>query len=193
MKVIDTSISDVKIIEPQVFADERGFFMETFQQQRYQQLLNTNKPLVQDNYSRSHYGVLRGLHFQTQKPQAKLVRVVRGKVYDVVVDIRPQSSTYGAWVGVELSETNQRQLWVPEGFAHGFVALEACCDVEYKCSDYYDPKNEACLSWDDADLAINWPIREVIQSAKDQQGLSFQALKAMHNEQALTLKPDITK
>ncbi|WP_076537303.1 dTDP-4-dehydrorhamnose 3,5-epimerase [Shewanella sp. UCD-KL21] len=193
MNVINTIIPDVKIIEPQVFEDERGFFMETFQQQRYQQLLNTNKPFVQDNYSRSSYGVLRGLHFQTQKPQAKLVRVVRGKVFDVVVDIRPHSSSYGAWVGVELSETNRRQLWVPEGFAHGFVALEAVCDVEYKCSDYYDPKNEACLSWDDADLAIDWPIREVIQSAKDQQGLSFQALKAIHNEQQLTQKAVVTK
>lgn len=182
MKVIDTNITDVKIIEPQVFEDERGLFMETFQLARYQKQLQIDVSFVQDNYSRSHMGVVRGLHFQTHKPQAKLVRVVRGKIFDVVVDLRPPSNTYGAWVGVELSEDNKRQLWVPEGFAHGFVALEGSCEVEYKCSDYYDPTNEACLMWNDPDVAIDWPMRNVLLSAKDKLGLSLKAIMLIQKD-----------
>ncbi len=176
MKVIDTKIADVKMIEPSVFNDDRGYFVETFQADRYQRLLGIDKAFVQDNYSRSRKGVLRGLHYQKVNPQAKLVRVVRGAIFDVAVDIRKGSVTFGQWVGVELTETNMRQLYIPEGFAHGFVALTEIADVEYKCTDYYDPSNEACIKWNDPDLGITWPIKSVILSDKDEKGLRFKDL-----------------
>lgn len=161
MKVVNTNIIDVKIIEPRVFGDERGFFLETFQQERYQSMLGIDFEFVQDNHSRSVKGVLRGLHFQKSKPQGKLVRVVRGRVFDVAVDIRPDSPTFGQWAGVELSEENKCQFWVPPGLAHGFLVLSDTADFEYKCTDYYDPTDEGSLIWNDVDVAIEWPQIDV--------------------------------
>lgn len=158
MNVIDTKLSGCKIIEPKVFGDERGFFLETFQAKRYKDLLNIDCSFVQDNHSRSTKGVLRGLHFQKNKPQGKLVRVVRGEVFDVAVDIRKDSSTFGEWVGVLLSESNKKQFWLPPGFAHGFVVLSDIADFEYKCTDYYDPTDEGAIFWNDPSLNISWPI-----------------------------------
>ncbi len=177
MRVIDTDIHDVKIIEPKVFGDERGFFLETFQARRYQENAGINLTFVQDNYSRSTKGVLRGLHFQKNKAQGKLVRVVRGEVFDVAVDIRTNSPTFGRWVSVILSEENKRQFWVPPGFAHGFVVLSDSADFEYKCTDYYDPSDEGCLIWNDPTLAITWPLDKPVLSAKDQAGLRFDEFK----------------
>ncbi|HHW3401048.1 TPA: dTDP-4-dehydrorhamnose 3,5-epimerase, partial [Escherichia coli] len=142
MKVQDTVLDGVKIIEPVVYGDNRGFFLEVYQKQRYQNLLNIEFDFVQDNYSRSSKNVLRGLHFQKTKPQGKLVRVVRGEVFDVAVDIRKESPNYGQWIGVLLSEMNKKQFWVPPGFAHGFVVLSEMADFEYKCTEYYDPEDE---------------------------------------------------
>ncbi|WP_067216963.1 dTDP-4-dehydrorhamnose 3,5-epimerase [Marinomonas gallaica] len=177
MNVIETNIADVVIIEPKVFGDERGFFLETFQAERYQEMAGIDLPFVQDNHSRSGKNVLRGLHFQKSKPQGKLVRVVRGEVFDVAVDIRPDSPTYGQWAGVLLSEDNKRQFWVPPGLAHGFVVLSDIADFEYKCTDYYDPSDEGCLIWNDASVGIEWPEGiEPILSAKDELGLSFEEL-----------------
>ncbi|VCZ88586.1 dTDP-4-dehydrorhamnose 3,5-epimerase [Klebsiella pneumoniae] len=139
MQVIDTKISDVKIIQPKIFGDSRGFFLETFEKKRYQEMLNIDYDFVQDNHSRSTKGVLRGLHFQTKHAQGKLVRVVRGVVFDVAVDIRPESPTYGQWEGLILSEENKTQFWIPPGLAHGFVVLSEIADFEYKCTDYYTP------------------------------------------------------
>lgn len=167
MKVIKTKLDDCIIIEPKVFGDERGFFLETFQAERYAIEAGITLPFVQDNHSRSSKGVLRGLHFQKTKPQGKLVRVVRGKVYDVAVDIRKGSSTYGKWEGLILSEENKNQFWVPPGFAHGFVVLSDTADFEYKCTDYYDPSDEGCILWNDSDLGISWPIDNPILSNKD--------------------------
>lgn len=167
MNVIKTKLKDCVIIEPIVFEDERGFFLETFQAERYADLAGITLPFVQDNHSRSFRGVLRGLHFQKAKPQGKLVRVVRGKVYDVVVDIRQGSATYGLWEAVILSEENGTQFWVPPGFAHGFVVLSETADFEYKCTDYYDPSDEYSLLWNDPDLSISWPIDNPRLSEKD--------------------------
>ena len=169
MKIIDTSIPEVKIIEPKIFGDERGFFLETFQASKYQVIIGENLNFVQDNHSRSIKGVLRGLHFQKTKPQGKLVRVVTGEVFDVAVDIRKGSPTFGKWEGVLLSGDNKRQFWVPPGFAHGFVVLSATADFEYKCTDYYDPNDEGAIKWDDPDIAIDWPFDfEPSLSAKDE-------------------------
>ncbi|HFG1878525.1 TPA: dTDP-4-dehydrorhamnose 3,5-epimerase [Vibrio cholerae] len=174
MNVIQTTIDGVVIIEPNVFGDERGFFLETFQAERYQALAGIDLPFVQDNHSRSGKNVLRGLHFQKTKPQGKLVRVVRGEVFDVAVDIRKGSPTYGQWAGVILSEENKRQFWIPPGLAHGFVVLSEVADFEYKCTDYYDPTDEGCLIWNDPTVGIEWPQGiEPILSTKDQCGLSF--------------------
>ncbi len=160
MKVIDTNIPDVKIIEPAVFGDERGFFMETWSQQKFEELV-TKKPtsFVQDNHSKSKQGILRGLHFQTENTQGKLVRVTSGEVFDVAVDIRKSSATFGQWVGVYLSAENKRQLWVPEGFAHGFYVTSEEAEFVYKCTDYYNPQAEESIVWDDEYLAIKWPIQ----------------------------------
>ncbi|WP_067100122.1 dTDP-4-dehydrorhamnose 3,5-epimerase [Marinomonas atlantica] len=177
MNVIKTNIADVVIIEPKIFGDERGFFLETFQAERYQEMAGIDLPFVQDNHSRSGKNVLRGLHFQKSKPQGKLVRVVRGEVFDVAVDIRPDSPTYGQWAGVLLSEDNKRQFWVPPGLAHGFVVLSDIADFEYKCTDYYDPSDEGCLIWNDASVGIEWPNGiEPILSAKDELGLTLEQL-----------------
>lgn len=174
MNIIDTSIPDVKIIQPKVFGDERGFFLETFEANRYRDALGIELDFVQDNHSRSSMKVLRGLHFQKIKPQGKLVRCVRGEVFDVAVDIRPHSSTFGKWEGVILSETNKTQFWIPPGFAHGFVVLSDIADFEYKCTDYYAPEHEGCLMWNDEDVNIEWPIDfEPLLSAKDKSGYSL--------------------
>lgn len=167
MKVINTKLKDCVIIEPKVISDSRGFFLETFQVKRYSLLAGINVPFLQDNHSHSSRGVLRGLHFQKIKPQGKLVRVVRGEVYDVVLDMRRDSITFGQWEAIILSEKNKTQLWVPPGFAHGFLVLSNTADLEYKCTDYYDPSDEASILWNDPDLKISWPIDNPILSEKD--------------------------
>lgn len=175
MKVIETEITDVKIIEPTVFGDERGFFMETWNQKKFEELV-TGKPtqFVQDNHSKSKKGILRGLHYQTENTQGKLVRVVSGEVFDVAVDIRKGSPTFGKWVGIYLSAENKRQLWVPEGFAHGFYVTSEEAEFVYKCTDFYNPNAEISIKWDDELLMINWPLlNEPCLSSKDQDGISF--------------------
>ena len=167
MNVIETSLQGCVIIEPAVYGDERGFFLETFQTKKYATVAGIHTPFVQDNHSRSTRGVLRGLHFQKTKPQGKLVRVVRGEVFDVAVDLRKGSTTFGRWEGVILSENNKRQFWVPPGFAHGFLVLSEIADFEYKCTDYYDPSDEGCVLWNDPDLNIDWPLDNPILSKKD--------------------------
>ena len=152
------SIPDVVLIEPKVFGDARGFFFESFNQRSFNAATGTDYQFVQDNHSRSSKGVLRGLHYQIQQPQGKLVRVVQGAVFDVAVDLRKSSPTFGRWVGVELSGENHRQLWVPPGFAHGFVVLSETAEFLYKTTDYYAPEHERCIAWDDATLAIDWRI-----------------------------------
>lgn len=176
MKVIDTDIIDVKIIEPQVFGDERGFFLETFQRERYQNV-GLKQPFVQDNMSFSQKGVLRGLHYQWPQPQGKLVSVVMGSVFDVAVDIRKDSPTFGHWVGVELSGDNKRQFWVPEGFAHGFVVTSETALFQYKCTNFYRPEFEYSLHFDDPDIGIKWPKGlELSLSEKDKQGSTLNEL-----------------
>ena len=168
MKISHSKLKGCVIIEPRIFGDDRGFFLETFQAVRYEQEAGIDLPFVQDNHSRSARGVLRGLHFQKTKPQGKLVRVVRGEVYDVAVDIRKGSATFGEWEGVILSEDNKKQFWVPPGFAHGFVVLSDTADFEYKCTDYYDPSDEGSILWSDPDLNIPWPIANPVLSTKDE-------------------------
>jgi len=168
MKISHTKLKGCVIIEPHVFGDERGFFLETFQAVRYEQEAGIDLPFFQDNHSRSARGVLRGLHFQKTKPQGKLVRVVRGEVYDVAVDIRKGSATFGEWEGNILSEDNKKQVWVPPGFAHGFIVLSETADFEYKCTDYYDPNDEGCILWNDPDLGIPWPVANPVLSTKDE-------------------------
>lgn len=176
MKITKTEINGALIIEPVVHGDHRGFFLETFQADRYRELAGINLDFVQDNHSRSARGVLRGLHFQKTKPQGKLVRVVRGEVYDVVVDIRKGSPTFGKWVATILSEDNRRQFWVPPGLAHGFLTLSESADLEYKCTNYYDPTDEGCLLWNDPELGIEWPDLEPILSDKDRRGSTLKSL-----------------
>ena len=181
MKALPTSIPDVLILEPRVFGDARGFFMESFNQRVFDELTGTRHQFVQDNHSRSARGVLRGLHFQTQQPQGKLVRVVRGSVFDVAVDIRKDSPTFGQWFGLELSEENRRMLWVPPGLAHGFLVLSETAEFLYKTTDYYAPQHEATLAWNDPDVAVAWPCHAIdmpqpLLSAKDQQGLALHQL-----------------
>lgn len=175
MKMIETTIAEVKIIEPNVFGDDRGYFMATWSQHDFKnQGLNLN--FVQDNHSRSQQGILRGLHYQIKHPQGKLVRVVTGKVFDVVVDIRKGSATFGQWVGVELSDENHRMLWVPPGFAHGFYVISEQADFLYKCTDIYAPEHECCISWNDTNIGIKWPLvdnKPPLLSGKDKQGLSL--------------------
>nr|WP_086937678.1 dTDP-4-dehydrorhamnose 3,5-epimerase [Thaumasiovibrio occultus] len=175
MRFIETKIPDVKIIEPQVFGDERGFFMETFRTALFNQHCGEHT-FVQENHSKSKRGILRGLHYQTENTQGKLVRVTQGEVFDVAVDMRKDSPTLGQWVGVILSAENKRQLWVPEGFAHGFYVTSDEAEFVYKCTDYYNPSAEVSVRWDDRDLGIQWPLVEQPQlSAKDEDGLSFTA------------------
>ncbi|HAS6349113.1 TPA: dTDP-4-dehydrorhamnose 3,5-epimerase [Vibrio vulnificus] len=175
MKVIATQIPDVKIIEPNVFGDERGFFMETFRESWFREHV-ADVTFVQDNHSKSRKGILRGMHYQTERTQGKLVRVTRGEVYDVAIDMRKESPTFGHWIGVLLNETNKRQLWVPEGFAHGFYVTSESAEFVYKCTDYYAPEFEQSVLWNDPDLGITWPVDEngeVLLSDKDNAGLLF--------------------
>ena len=173
MKATRLAIPEVVLIEPKVFGDARGFFFESFNQKAFNDATGTNHQFVQDNHSRSAQGVLRGLHYQIQQPQGKLVRVARGAVIDVAVDIRKSSPTFGQWVAEELNEDNHRQLWVPPGFAHGFVVLSEMAEFLYKTTDYYAPAYERCIAWDDPALAIDWKLagRQPLLSAKDAQGL----------------------
>lgn len=178
MQATRLSIPDVVLIEPKVFGDTRGFFFESFNQRAFNEATGTNHQFVQDNHSRSSKGVLRGLHYQLgPKTQGKLVRVVRGAVFDVAVDIRRSSPTFGRWVGVELSEDNHKQLWVPPGFAHGFLTLSESAEFLYKTTDYYSPEHERSMAWNDPTIAVDWPSLDVgpTLSAKDQEGQSLLA------------------
>lgn len=174
MKITRTAIPEVIVIEPNVFGDERGFFFESFNQKEFEKAIDRKISFVQDNHSKSARNVLRGLHYQIQQPQGKLVRAVVGEVFDVAVDIRKSSPTFGKWVGEILSAANKRQLWIPEGFAHGFVVLSEYAEFLYKTTDYWAPQYERCISWNDPELAIDWHASETpILSAKDEQGMSF--------------------
>ena len=172
MQVIATDLPEVMIIEPKVFGDARGFFLESFNAKAFAEATGVDLPFVQDNHSRSAQGVLRGLHYQIQQAQGKLVRVVRGAVFDVAVDVRRSSPNFGRWVGVELSEDNHRQLWVPPGFAHGFLVLSDSADFLYKTTDYYAPEHERSVLWNDPAIGIDWPLPgEPLLSGKDQAGV----------------------
>ena len=174
MKVTPTALPEVLLIEPRVFGDDRGFFFESFNEQSFAEAVGRRVAFVQDNHSRSARNVLRGLHYQVEHTQGKLVRVTSGTVYDVAVDLRRGSARFGHWVGVELSETNRRQLWIPEGFGHGFLVTSDSADFLYKTTDYWAPKAERCIVWNDADLAIDWPLDGVpVVSDKDAGGASF--------------------
>lgn len=171
MKLTPTSIPDVLVIEPEVFGDERGFFTESYNKLRLDIGINRKIEFVQDNHSRSTRNVLRGLHYQIKRTQGKLVRVIRGRIFDVAVDLRRSAPTFGQWVGVELSENNHRQLWVPEGFAHGFLVLSEEADVLYKTTDYYVPEHEQCVRWDDPQIGIAWQLQGApVLSRKDLAG-----------------------
>ncbi|MCH7373743.1 dTDP-4-dehydrorhamnose 3,5-epimerase [Aeromonas sp. MR16] len=174
MNIIDTKIPDVKIIEPKVFGDERGFFFESFNQQKFEAAIGRSVNFVQDNHSKSSKGVLRGLHYQLPPhAQGKLVRCVVGEVFDVAVDIRKSSPTFGQWVGVNLSAENKRQLWIPEGFAHGFITLSETAEFFYKTTDYYDPQSERAILWNDRELSIDWLFDNVFISDKDRLATEF--------------------
>ena len=179
MKATATAIADVLLLEPRVFGDERGFFFESFNQQVFEAATGVQTSFVQDNHSKSGQGVLRGLHYQVQNAQGKLVRVVQGAVFDVAVDIRPGSPTYGLWTGHILSAENKQQLWVPAGLAHGFLVLSESAEFLYKTTAYYAPEHERCIAWDDPTLAIAWPLggMQPRLSAKDQQGAAFSRLQ----------------
>ena len=174
MKATPTRISDVLLIEPKVFGDDQGFFFESFNRRAFHEATGLNVDFVQDNHSKSARNVLRGLHCQVGQPQGKLVRVTQGEVFDVAVDIRKGSSTYGQWVGEILSAENKKQLWIPAGLAHGFVVLSETAEFLYKTTDYYAPQHERCIAWNDPDLAIAWPIEgQPLLSAKDAAGAAF--------------------
>lgn len=175
MKITPMAIPDILLIEPKVFGDGRGFFMESFNKKVFDEAVGDPVEFVQDNHSRSVKGVLRGLHYQIQQPQGKLVRVASGAVFDVAVDVRRSSNTFGRWVGVELSAANHRQLWVPAGFAHGFLVLSEVADFLYKTTDYYAPQFERSIHWNDPTIGVQWPAMDVnfLLSAKDQAGLSL--------------------
>jgi dTDP-4-dehydrorhamnose 3,5-epimerase len=175
MKVTPTAIPEVLLVEPRVFGDARGFFFESFNQRAFQEASGLNLEFVQDNHSRSSQGVLRGLHYQIEQPQGKLVRVVRGRVFDVAVDLRRSAATFGRWVGLELSEDSHHQLWIPPGFAHGFMVLSESADFLYKTTDYYAPEHERCVAWNDPQLGIEWPTSVATRlSAKDLAGQPFE-------------------
>jgi dTDP-4-dehydrorhamnose 3,5-epimerase len=167
MKVTETRLPGVLVIEPEVHRDHRGFFLETFRADRYREQAGIDLPFVQDNHSHSSRGILRGLHAQRQYPQGKLVRVSRGEVFDVVVDIDPASGAFGKWVGVTLSSENHKQVWIPPGFAHGFLVLSDVADFEYKCTEYYRPEDEFGVIWSDPEIGIDWPIGAPRVSARD--------------------------
>ncbi|HPI40329.1 MAG TPA: dTDP-4-dehydrorhamnose 3,5-epimerase [Pseudobdellovibrionaceae bacterium] len=177
MKLTKTPLNDAYVIEPKVFGDDRGFFYESFNQKVFNELTQTNYSFVQDNHSKSSQGVLRGLHYQIQNAQGKLVRVTEGSVYDVAVDIRKSSSTFGKWFGLVLSAENKKMFWIPPGFAHGFYVISPTCEFLYKTTDYYAPPFERAILWNDKDLKIDWPLvdnRPPMLSAKDQSGFSFE-------------------
>jgi dTDP-4-dehydrorhamnose 3,5-epimerase len=174
MNVVKTAIPEVLILEPRVIGDSRGFFFESYNQRTFQEATGWASAFVQDNHSKSVKGVLRGLHYQIRQPQGKLVRVVAGEVFEVAVDIRRVSPTLGKWAGVRLSAHNRRQMWVPPGFAHGFLVLSDCAEVLYKATDFYAPEHERCIRWNDPDLAIDWPLQgDPILSAKDEKGAAL--------------------
>jgi dTDP-4-dehydrorhamnose 3,5-epimerase len=174
MRANPCAISDVLLLEPRVFGDDRGFFFESYNQKAFQEATGLDVTFVQDNHSKSTRNVLRGLHYQVLQPQGKLVRVVQGEVFDVAVDIRKGSPTFGQWVGEILSADNKKQLWIPPGLAHGFVVLSETAEFLYKTTDYYAPAHERCIAWNDPDLGIDWYIKgEPLLSAKDAAGLSF--------------------
>ncbi len=177
MKFIETSLPGILLIEPKVFGDERGFFMESYRRDVFEG--QGIPPLLQDNHSRSVRGTLRGLHFQHPHGQGKLIRVTHGAVYDVLVDVRRGSPTFGKWEGHELSADNKRQLWVPPGFAHGFCVLSDAADFLYKCSDYYHPEHEHTLLWNDPDVGVQWPVSEPILSEKDKKGVPLKDLQSL--------------
>lgn len=182
MQVVQTAIPDLLILEPKVFGDDRGFFFESFNQQTFQNLTGVEANFVQDNHSKSSANVLRGLHYQIEQAQGKLVRVTAGEVFDVAVDIRRQSATFGLWVGVHLSAENKRQIWIPPGFAHGFVVLKDNTEFLYKTTDYYAPQHERCIRWDDPTIGIEWPITQApILSGKDQLGLALSEAEVFEN------------
>ena len=178
MKATPLKIPDVVLIEPKVFGDERGYFFESFNQTAFNQTIGYEVQFVQDNHSKSQKGVLRGLHYQLPpKAQGKLVRVIQGEVFDVAVDIRKDSPTFGQWVGVILSAENKRQLWIPAGFAHGFITLSESAEFLYKTTDYYAPEYERCIAWNDPEIGINWPLDQTpVLSDKDQQGVSLESI-----------------
>jgi len=174
MNVIKTDIADVLIFEPKVFGDSRGFFFESFNQRVFEEAIGSALPFVQDNHSRSTTGVLRGLHYQIVQPQGKLVRVTAGEVFDVAVDIRKSSPTFGKWVGTHLSAENKRQMWVPPGFAHGFLVLSDFAEFLYKTTEYYAPEHERCIAWNDPEIAVSWPLQgDPLLSQKDMKGVAF--------------------
>lgn len=174
MKATPLASPDVILLEPKVFGDDRGFFFESFNQAQFETAIGRKVNFVQDNHTRSAKNVLRGLHYQIKQPQGKLVRVVAGEVFDVTVDIRKSSPTFGQWVGEILSAENKKQMWIPEGFAHGFVVLTDAAEFLYKTTDYWAPEHERCIVWNDTSLAINWPIHgEPVLSGKDAQGAAF--------------------
>jgi dTDP-4-dehydrorhamnose 3,5-epimerase len=178
MKVTESDLPGVLIIEPKMHGDERGFFAETFHMERYRELAGIELPFVQDNHSRSRRGVLRGMHAQSRHPQGKLVSVARGEVFDVALDINPQSNTFGRWAGRKLSDTNGRQMWIPPGYAHGFVVLSEVADFEYKCTDYYYPNDEYGVIWNDPGANIQWPIESPELSAQDQRLPTLESLRS---------------
>jgi dTDP-4-dehydrorhamnose 3,5-epimerase len=179
MKITPTAIPDVLVIEQRIFGDDRGFFYESFNAREFEQLTNIKTTFVQDNHSKSQKNVLRGLHYQIQQPQGKLVRVIYGEVFDVAVDLRQSSPTFGQWIGEILSAENKKQLWVPEGFAHGFLVLSEFAEFLYKTTDYYAPEYERCILWNDTTLNINWPLNEAPKlSSKDSQGKPLTLVEA---------------
>ncbi len=182
MRVHPTTVEGALVIEPDVYSDERGFFFESFNVKHFQETIGISTSFVQDNSSRSKHGVLRGLHFQSEPSQAKLIRVSRGAIFDVIVDLRQSSSTFLKWFSVELSESNFKQLWIPKGCAHGFLTLSDFADVHYKTDAYYSPATEGCILWNDPDLAIPWPLKKItshpLLSAKDMLGMTIQNYSA---------------
>ncbi|WP_348899174.1 dTDP-4-dehydrorhamnose 3,5-epimerase [Escherichia coli] len=185
MKIANTKLDGLLVIEPTVYEDERGFFYESYNEKKFMETIGASIKFVQDNHSKSSKGVLRGLHFQKNPyEQGKLVRCIRGEVYDVAVDIRKDSPTFGLWFGVNLSDENKKQLWIPEGFAHGFITLSDVAEFVYKTTNYYAPASEYCLKWDDKDLNIQWPLKNaLIVSSKDQKGKAFADFIIESNEE----------
>ena len=182
MQIIKTSLAGMLILKPQVFGDARGFFFESFNARRFAELTGISTPFVQDNHSLSAKGVLRGLHYQIRQAQGKLMHVVAGEVFDVAVDLRRASPTFGQWCGNNLSAENKRQVWIPPGFAHGFLVLSASAEFLYKTTDYYAPEHERCIRWDDPQLSIQWPLDGTpLVAAKDAKGVPFSAAEVFEN------------